>query len=696
MTSRPTLSVKRRTFLIMILVGAYDVLLLGRLTDIQGVQSAFLKSKADQIHFRGVPLAAFRGNIVDRHGVLLAGSQHAYSVYAIPVQTRKRREQEVILLATLLQMQQRTLQKRLRRHQGFVWVKRRLPPEQLDALRSQLASLPGIHLLPETARYYPQGELAGPIIGFSGIDNQGLAGIELTYDKVLSGHTGSIQEEYDVQGQTIKFAQTRVIPSRQGDTVELSIDDHIQSLAERACAQTMIRTEGKSVSIVVMHPKSGGILAMAQRPSIDPNQFRKYPIKNSRILPVSDAVPPGSIFKPVTLAAALEEGTTSQSSGFFCPGFKNVLGRRVNCWRLEGHGPENLAQVVKNSCNVGFMDLGLGLGVDKFYQYLDKFGMSERTHIDLPGEALGIVPAMKRVTALDLAIMAFGQTLTVTPIALITALAAIANDGVLLTPHVAKRILTPEGQVVKDFDAHVVRQAVSPGVARLVQQLLVGVVSEGTGKMAQVPGYRIAGKTGTAQKVVNGRTEKGVYISSFIGFGPVPNPEVVVIVNIDEPVGAFYGGQVAAPVFGRLVRDIFRYLRIPPTEPIKPPKAGEPAMVPSLVNLDTETAEADAAAFGFPVQFVGRGNVVVGQSIEYGGYRPAGTILHLTLGRDTRIYLEWVAVPQFYGMSKKAATNLAWDLGINVQTHGNGTVIRQSLPEGTEVRAGTVIDIGLG
>lgn len=682
----------------MLLVGLYDVLLLGRLADIQGLQSAYLKKRADQIHFRGVPLAPFRGKIVDRNGRILAGSHHAYSVYAIPVQTRKHRDMEAVLLSTMLQLSQAKVQKRLSRRQGFVWVKRRISAAELESVRSQLAALPGVYLITETARSYPQGELAGPVVGFTGIDNQGLSGIELTYDKYLTGKPGSIQEEYDVTGQSVAFAQTRVISSVQGDTVELTLDDHIQWMAERACEQAMIQTQGKSVSIVVMHPKTGGILAMAQRPSVNPNHFRDYSPKNYRVLSVSDAIPPGSIFKPVTLAASLEEGTATVNSQFFCPGFKNVLGRRVNCWRPQGHGAENLAMVVKNSCNVGFMDLGLGLGVDNFYRYLEKFGLRNRTRIDLPGEALGLFPAMKRVTALDLAIMAFGQTLTVTPIALLTAIAAIANDGVLLTPHVARRILSPQGKVIQEMDGVVAGRPISPAVARIVQRMLVGVVGEGTGKLAQVPGYHIAGKTGTAQKVINGRTEKGTYISSFIGFGPVPHPEVAVIVNVDEPVGAFYGGQVAAPIFGHLVRNIFRYLKLPPTEPVKPPPKGEPAMVPSLVNLDPETAEQDAAAFGFPVQFVGRGKVVVDQSIEYGGYRPAGTVLHLKLGQNTRIYLEWVAVPQFRGLTAEEAAHLAWELGINVRPRnsGAGTVSRQEPSSGTEVRAGTAVDIWVG
>ncbi len=696
MTNRPTLTIKRRTFVVMSLMSLFDIVLVGRLADIQGIDAAHLKALADGIHFRGVPLAPFRGNIVDRNGNLLAGSHHAYSVYAIPIQTRRHREDEVILLATLLNVPEQVLRRRLTRRQGFVWVKRRVSGQEMQNLKGQLGNLPGIYLLTETQRYYPQGELAGPVLGFTGIDNQGLAGVELTYNRYLDGKPGSIQEEFDVTGQTVRFAQTRVVPSVQGDTVELSIDENIQSMTERACEQAMIQTRGKSVSIVVMHPGTGGVLAMAQRPAMDPNHFRDYSPKQYRVLAVSDAIPPGSIFKPVTLAAALQEGTAFSASRYFCPGFKSVLGRRVNCWRPLGHGSQNLDQVVKNSCNVGFMDLGLGLGVAKFYQYLDRFGLRSRTHIDLPGEALGLIPGATKVTALDLAIMAFGQTLTVTPIGLITAISALANNGVLLTPHVVKRIVNHRGDVVKSLDKNVVRRVVAPEVARTVQEMMVGVVSEGTGRLAQVLGYRVAGKTGTAQKVINGKTEKGIYIASFIGFGPVPHPEVAILVNVDEPVGPYYGGQVAAPIFGHLMRAIFKYLKIPATEPIKPPRSGEPAMVPSLVNLDPETAQADAAAFGFPVQFVGQGDVVCDQSIEYGGYRPAGTVLRLKLGSAPRVYLEWVSVPRFKGLTIHEALHLASAIGVNVNDRSQGhgmRVRRQSIAPGTQVRAGTTVEL---
>lgn len=698
MNDRPPLVLKRRNFVALVGFGLFDLLIGSRLVTIQALDAPHLKKLAESIHFRSVPLAPFRGNIVDRNGHLLAGSHHAYSAYAIPIQTKQARQSETILLANVLDMEQSRVMRRLSRRQGFVWLKRRLTTRELNTLRSQLPALPGIHLVTETARFYPEGELAAGVMGFTGIDNQGLGGVELIYDQYLKGKPGAIQEEYDAHGHTIPYARQRIVPSQQGDTLQLTIDENIQWMAERAAEHAMITTGGKSVMITVLHPQTGGILAIAQRPTFDPNHFRDYNPKRYRELAITDAIPPGSIFKPVTLASALEAGTASRGSGFWCPGFKIVLGRRVNCWRPAGHGAESLADIVKNSCNVGFMELGLGLGVDRFYEWVDRFGLMKRTGIDLPGEAVGLFPSKGRVTALDLAIMAFGQTLTVTPIGLLNAVGAIANGGELYRPHVGRALLNPDGQIKKHLEGPPIRRVISSEVASTVQRMMVGVVTKGSGKLAQIPGYQVAGKTGTAQKVVNGRTEHGIYISSFIGFAPVPNPVAAVLVSVDEPAGAFYGGQVAAPVFGRLMRDILRYLKVPPTERIKKPRSGAPAFVPDLVDLSPEVAAQDAAEYGFPVQFKGRGSMVVNQSVTYGGYRPVGTVLTLTLGDRTRDYLEWVTVPDFRGMSVSSAHHLAFDLGLNVAVMRgpDGRVVRQALKPGQQVKSGTTVGVWVG
>lgn len=694
MMDRPNLTLKRRTFLALLGMVGFSLLLTGRVIYIQGPWAKKLRQLARQSHLRGVPLAPLRGEIVDRSGRVLAQSYHQYSLYAVPIQVR-RRETESTLLSTLLDIPEARIKRKFSRRLGFVWLKRRLSTQQVDLVRSQAGALPGVYLAPEAARAYPQGDFAGPVLGFTGIDNQGLAGLEYTYNQYLKGRRGWVLREYDVEGQPIPGRPSELQAPVSGDKLVTTLDENIQWMAERAAEEARLQHGAKRVMIALMDPSSGGLLALATRPGFNPNDFRTTDPKLYRDYVVSDAIPPGSIFKPVTLASALETGATSVDMGFWCPGFKVVLGRRVNCWRRGGHGAETLSDVVKNSCNVGFMELGLALGLDRFYEAIKRFRAIGPSGIDLPGEGRGILPRQRKATALDLAVMAFGQTLTTTPIALLNAVAALANGGELLVPHVGEKISAPDGRTVVSLHRRVVRRVVRPEVAQLVQNMMERVVKEGTGKLAQVPGYRIAGKTGTAQKVVSGRVAENVYISSFIGFAPVGQPKVAIICSVDEPQGAYYGGQVSAPVVGRLLKQVLQYLKVRPTESVRPPAPGEQVIVPNLVNLDPMEARQDAALFGFPVQFRGQGPVVVDQSVVYGGYRPAGTPLILTLGQHTRIYQEWVAVPNLVGLSVNAARQVAFDIGINLHVEGNmdGRVRWQEWNVDREVRAGLTMPV---
>ncbi len=696
MQQRPSYAMTRRTLLVLGGVGLFDLWLVTRMVMLQGPWSPRLRQLADDAHLRGVPLAPLRGDILDQHGRLLAGSENLYSAYAVPGQV-VHPDEEAQLLATVLQLPVEGLRRRLTRRLGFVWVHRRLSANEVGAIRAQAGALPGVHLVPESTRYYPEGEFAGQVLGFTGIDNQGLAGLEWTYNQPLEGECGWILREYSATGRPIPGGATRIDAPTRGDALWTTLDENIQWTAEHAADEALIQHGAKRVMVIVLDPNTGGVIALANRPGYNPNRRPQEP-RQDRDYAVSDAIPPGSIFKPVTLAAALQSGAARPSSGYYCPGYKLVLGRRVNCWRRGGHGAESLADVVKNSCNVGFMELGLSIGTDRFYRYLSQFQVLGPSGIDLPGEGRGIAPAQRDTTALDLAVMAFGQTLTTTPIALANAVAALANGGELLRPHVGGRLVAPDGRTVRDLARHVVRRVVSPEVARLVQQMMVRVVAQGTGKNAQVPGYHVAGKTGTAQKVVGGRVEQGVYISSFVGFAPVPSPRAVILCSIDEPQGAYYGGQVAAPVVGRLLRQMLAYWKVPATAPAPRPKAGQAAFVPNLVNLTLDDERHDAVWFGFRPAFRGSGPTVVDQSVEYGGYRPAGSALALTLGRRPRIYLDWVAVPAVVGLSVAQARNVAFDIGINLHVEGNldGRVQWQQWPANHEVRAGVTMPVVAG
>jgi stage V sporulation protein D (sporulation-specific penicillin-binding protein) len=696
MQQRPGLTMSRRTLLVLGGFGLFDLWLMTRAAMIQGLWSPHLRRLAEEAHLRGIPLAPLRGDILDVHGRLLAGSENIYSAYAVPVQVRDPAS-EALLLSTLFGVSADTVRRRLERHLGFVWIRRRLTANQVVEFRTQASALPGVHLVPESTRYYPEGDFAGQVLGFTGIDNQGLAGLEYTYNRELRGRRGWILHEYASSGQPVQHGASRLEAPVRGDTLWTTLDENIQWMAEQAAEDALARHSAKRVMVVVMDPSTGGILALVNRPGYNPNRRPEVPAAD-RDYAVSDAIPPGSIFKPVTLATALESGAATPASGFFCPGFKIVLGRRVNCWRRAGHGPESLSDVVKNSCNVGFMTLGLAIGMDRFYSYLDRFRVMGPSGIDLPGEARGILPSRRRATQLDLAVMAFGQTLTTVPVALANAIAALANGGELLVPHVGERLVAPDGRVVRDMHRQVVRRVVRPEVAAQVQRMMARVVSEGTGKNAQVPGYRVAGKTGTAEKVVGGRVVDGVYIASFVGFAPVPNPRVLILCSVDEPQGAYYGGQVAAPVVGRLLRQILAYWKVPATVPRPKLRPGASAFVPNLVNLSADDATHDAEWFGFVPRFRGRGGTVVDQSVEYGGYRPAGSVLDLTLGTRPRIYMDWVAVPEVVGLPVAQARHVAFDIGINLHVEGNldGRVQWQQWPANHEVRAGSTMPVVAG
>ncbi len=694
MLERPELVLRRRSFFILAGAFVFDILLMGRTIYVQGVWSKELRQRARVAHLRGVPLAPPRGEILDSLGYVLAGSHHIYSAYAVPVQVPAPEEEAQILAQLLGQPADRVLA-RLRRRLGFVWLKRHLSEAQVASLRAQRAGLPGVFLVPESTRTYPEGALAGTVLGFTGVDDQGLAGLELTYNRQLTGRKGYILREFDVAGRPVPHASATLDPPLAGNNLVTTLDHNIQWMAEQAAEAALVQHGARRAMVLVMEPKTGGILALAEHPGVNPNHYKSYRAEAYRDEVISDAIPPGSIFKPMTLAAALQSRVVGLGAGFFCPGFRMVLGRRINCWRKAGHGPESLGAVVRNSCNVGFMDLGLKLGIDRFYEYMHRFRVMGPTHVDLPGEARGIMPNKGRATILDLAVMAFGQTLTVTPVALLNAVSAIANGGYLKIPHVGERIMAPDGRVLRQLYTGSGTRILDPWAAEAVQRMMTAVVAEGTGKLAQVPGFRVAGKTGTAQKVVGGRVVEGVYISSFVGFGPVPNPRVAVLCSVDEPKGAYFGGQVAAPVVGRLLRQIFRYWGLVPTNPRERPRPGTPALVPNLVNLPPEQARQDAQAFGFPVRIEGYGPVVKDQSVAYGAYRPAGQPLILTLGSAARVYMDWVAVPAVVGLSVPEARHVAFDIGINLHVEGDlgGRVQWQEWPVDREVRAGATMAV---
>ena len=555
---------RRRAGYFFTLVALVFIALAGRLAFVQFVRGPELRERALEVRLRDVPVEARRGTIYDRQGRELAVSIDVDSVFAVPSQVRDR-EATAAALAEALDLAPDWVAERLGRETAFVWIKRKISAEQAATVRA--AKLRGVKLTQASKRVYPKGTLACHLIGFAGIDSQGLEGIEYQYDSHLKGVPGWVSSEYDARGQEIPQAVHRYLEPRDGLSLVLTIDETIQYISERELEQAVVERGAKGGCILVMDPQTGEILALANYPYYDPNNYQAYDVANRRNGAVCDTYSPGSTFKPVTAAAALEEGVVSWDDHFFCGGSLQLPGARVRCWKDGGHGSLSMLGVIENSCNVGFMNIAQRLGIEKFYDYVEAFGLTSKTNLDLPGEANGLIVPRAKAKSLDLGVMSFGQSLTVTPIQLLRATAAIANGGTLLQPHIVKELRTSEGVVVESFASDTRREVISAQTARELSAALESTVENGTGRRAFIPGFELAGKTGTAQKVVDGRVSSELHISSFVGFGPASDPRVVALVVIDEPTGAIYGGQVAAPIFGTLMNDIYRYLGIPVTAP---------------------------------------------------------------------------------------------------------------------------------
>ncbi|HEX3015482.1 MAG TPA: penicillin-binding transpeptidase domain-containing protein, partial [Desulfobacteria bacterium] len=537
--------------------------------------------------------------------------------------------------------------KKLTKRSALEYLKKRVDSKVAAQVREM--SLPGVWTTEESQRYYPQGVLAAHIIGFAGIDNQGLEGLELTRDKNLKGTPGSILTEYTAGGIRIPGGNHSYIPPKQGDTVRLTIDANIQAFAERELDKVM-SGQGenfngqipKSASVLAMNPKTGEMLALASRPVFDPNNYKAYDMSTRRNIAVQNGYEPGSTFKIITLSAALAEHKIKPTETYTDPGAYSVLGKRVRCWKAGGHGTQTFVQVAENSCNPGFVEMGQRLGIDKFYQYLKAYGFGQKTGIEMSGEAKGILANKKRATALDLATMSIGQTNNVTPIQLITAVSAVANGGTLVEPQLVKEIDSQSGKVIEPYQIKQVRRVIGEDVAKQAREILESVVTNGTGRRAFLPGYRVAGKTGTAQKVVNGRYAQGDYVASFIGFAPANDPQLVVLTVIDGVRD--YGGMLASPVTRNVLRDSLKYLGVKqqagaPLQPkplygLEVPPVKNATTVPLVLGMSAADAQKVLKDAKLNVEFEGQGSVVINTIPQGQSQVEEGTSVLVTLGNE--------------------------------------------------------------
>lgn len=693
--------IRKRVALLFLLIALVMCGLTGRLIFVQFLRSSWLLENAVDQRVRAIPVEAKRGTIFDRNGRELAVSINMESVYAIPAEIANK-EQTAVQLAAVLGLDKDKLYKRLSQPSSLIWVQRKIEAEKAHKIKT--LNLPGIGLTQESKRYYPDNTLAAHVLGFAGIDSQGLDGVESTYDEYLKGKKGQIVIEYDAGGREIPNATHKFVPPQDGDVVYLTIDKIIQFIVERELEQVMQETQAKAATIMAVNPQTGEILALANRPTYDPNNYGDYTPKLWRNIALSNSFEPGSTFKIVTLAAGLQEKVVRQTDPFFDPGYAEVQGRHIRCWKPGGHGSQTFLEVVKNSCNPGFIAIGLRLGSDIFYNYLDAFGLGKITDVDMPGEAKGILIPREKIKPINIATMSMGQSIAVTPIQLLTAVAAVANDGLLLKPQIVKEIRNKDGQVVKAFQKEAVRQVIAPETAQEVKGILEQVVADGTGRNAYIEGYRIAGKTGTAQKVGAGGYEQGRYVASFVGFAPANDPKIALLVVIDEPQGLYYGGQIAAPVFGRVMKDVLQYLQLSPqqtrlgtlsnnanTLPQVEPKIE--LSVPNFINLTVFDAEKLAVQTGLSLNRDGQGGQVVDQLPKPGSKVFSGTqVLIYTEPRFAGSNMQ-ITVPDLQGKSLSQTGELLGSIGLMLEALGSGNAASQDPGAGTKVSPGSTVHV---
>ena len=568
------LSTSHRKKLVLMIAAILMVCILEcvRLGVIMTVKSEYYMQKADELHQRERRIKAKRGRILDRNGEILAANEVVCTVSVIHSQIED--EDKVIkVLAGELDMDVEEVTKKVKKVSSMEYIKTNVAKDIGDAIRE--FDLPGVKIDEDYKRVYPYNELASKVLGFTGADNQGILGLEAKYDTYLSGTNGQILTLSDAGGIEIKGSrEDRILPV-DGQDLYTTLDVNIQKYATQLAWETMVKKEAKQVSIIVMRPDNGEILAMANVPEYNLNspyelnyepdeeeaQKDKMDLLNNmwRNFCINDTYEPGSIFKTVTATAALETGVVGLNDSFTCSGATVVSDRRIRCHKTTGHGTQDFTHTVYNSCNPAFVEWGRRVGTDNMYLYMGKLGLLAKTGIDLSGEAGTIIHKQENVGAVELATMSFGQSFQITPVQMLRAVSAIVNGGRLVTPHFGLYTGSSDGSVVNEFAYSTQDEAISSQTSETMKKILEGVVSEGGGTKAYIDGYSIGGKTATSQKLPRG---SGKYISSFIGFAPADNPQVIAMCLIDEPTGVYYGGTIAAPVVKTLYENILPYIGI--------------------------------------------------------------------------------------------------------------------------------------
>lgn len=545
------------------------IIVIGKLIYLMVYKSEYYGAKALEIQERERKIKAPRGEILDRNGKVIASNKTVCTISVIYNQV-KETEKVIEILAKELEMTDKEVRKKVTKRSSREKIKSNVPKEKGDAIRNY--NLSGVKVDEDYKRYYPYSSLASKVLGFTGADNQGIIGLEIKYDKYLKGTDGLILTPTDSRGVEQEKALEQRVEPVSGNSLTTSIDVNIQKYSEQIAYNALKAKQANYVSIIVMNPNNGEILAMVNAPEFDLNNPYKLIYETGNISAkekqkllnkmwrnqcINDTYEPGSTFKVVTATAALEEGVVTIDSKFNCPGFKIVEDRKIRCHKITGHGSEDFLHGTMNSCNPVFIEVGLKVGAKNFYKYLGKLGLLNRTGIDIPGEASTIIHKIQNVGEVELATMSFGQSFQITPMQYLVAASAVVNGGTLVTPHFALKAENADNKLVEKFQYKSQSNVISKNTSETMKFILEKVVSEGTGSKGQVPGFKVGGKTATSQKLPRG---SGRYIASYMSFAPADKPKVIAMAIIDEPKGIYYGGQVAAPLVSQLYKNILPYL----------------------------------------------------------------------------------------------------------------------------------------
>lgn len=687
-----------------------------------------LRTGAIEQQTRDYQVSSARGTIYDRNGKALAVSSSAETISVNPKEIAAAGyavDELAQKLADILTLDVETVKKKLQKDALDVEIKAKVEPEIADQVRA--LDLTGIYFKEDTKRYYPFGSFASHVLGYVGKDNQGLGGIEMVYDDELSGVPGRVVTLKNAHGTDMPFQEERHIDSENGLNVVLTIDETVQHFAEKHLEGVYNDADAKEgAACIVMDVKTGEILAMATMPNYDlnsPNEITdvdtlKYleKIKEDeaytdddyneavaaarnkmwRNKAVVDSYEPGSCFKIMTMSMALEEGIVTPEDHFFCPGYKIVEDRKIHCAERSGHGAQTFRDGVKNSCNPVFIEVGQRVGIDIFKKYYEAFGFRDKTGFDLPGEASGVFYAEDQFNIVELATASFGQGPKITPLQLISAVSAVANGGTLMKPHLVKQFTDENGTVVKTVEPTAVRQVVSEETSKTVCALLENAVTNGSGQNAYIKGYRVAGKTGTSEKLPRG---SGKYTASFIGFAPANDPRVACLVVVDEPTGgAYYGGLVAAPAAGKILQDTLNYLGIEP-QYTEEEKTTIDVGVPEITGLEIAAAKKKLSDIGLKYTIIGGGDKVIRQMPASSAIVNSGSVVVLY---TEDVESNMVTVPDVCGKYLAQVKSSLSSHGLNLSIVGAGatgssserTVAATQTPAaGTQVPQGSVVKV---